>query len=150
MMMWKSPPKAKVYEAISAVLDGRVEIFPDSKAKVTSSGLDKSYAVKWIEGTAEITSSDPASRFQGYIGYPIIAVLLATNRIPFDRELAQPLKGVQWKTINDKFKRDYGAAVDYVLVEAGVDAQARERLDRMVDEVYQNLIAMDLQKPSSK
>ena len=72
---WKLPPIAKVYEALSAVADGRVRITGDTAAQVTSSTRDKTYTVHWSPDLAHITANDNASHWQGYTGYPIIAVL---------------------------------------------------------------------------
>ncbi len=145
MQPWKMPPKAKVYEALSAVADGRVEILGPLEAQVTSSGGDKTYKVRWSEDGRAITSSDPASLFQGYIGYPIIAVLLATGRLTFDLELAAVLAGVPWKTLNDRHKRDYDAAVDEVLRER--PGQAAD-LRQVAGDIFRELEAMKLERLS--
>ncbi|HSI74132.1 MAG TPA: hypothetical protein VK934_13220 [Fimbriimonas sp.] len=143
MSRWKLPPKAKVYEALGAVLDGRVRVTSDSSGEVTSSGVDKVYKVRWVLETNQITSSDPASRFQGYIGYPIIAVLLETKRLAFDPDLAAPLKGIPWKAINDRFKRNYDLAVSEALKDSGDTAA----LVSMVEGLYTQLEALQLEKP---
>ena len=75
MSTWKSPPKAKVYEALSAVADGRVTLMGGEKAEVVSSDGTKTYHVEWSPDSNQITSNDNASYWQGYLGYPIIAVL---------------------------------------------------------------------------
>jgi hypothetical protein len=74
MSTWKSPPKAKVYEALSAVADGRVTLMGGEKAEVVSSDGTKTYHVEWSPDSNQITSNDNASYWQGYMGYPIIAV----------------------------------------------------------------------------
>ena len=127
MEPWKLPPIAKVYEALTAVLDGRVVSVDAGEADVSSSGGDKSYRVRW-SGNG-ITSSDPSSRFHGTLGYPAIAVLLDCGTLGFDRLVAAPLAGVPWKALNDRFRRDYDAAVTHALrqVDRGpVDALARD------------------------
>jgi hypothetical protein len=63
----------------------------------------------------QISSNDNASYWQGYAGYPIIAVLLATGAIEYDAKVAEPLAGVPWKQINERFKRNYDRAVEAVL-----------------------------------
>ena len=65
----KQPPKEKVYEAFSAIADGRVNMKEDH-AEVTSSNGDKTYEVQWRDNMA--ASSDPATYWQGYPGYPLI------------------------------------------------------------------------------
>lgn len=115
MAQWKMPPKAKVYEALSAVGDGRVFLKNNLSAEVTSSDGSKSYLVEWSEDFKKITSNDNASYWQGYLGYPIIAVLLISNKIEYNPEVAKLMVGVNWKKINTDFKRDYNKAIEYVL-----------------------------------
>jgi hypothetical protein len=146
MAAWKPPPVAKVYEAMSAVLDGRCELLLPDRAVVHSSDRSRTYHVRWND-SGDITSDDPASRFQGYIGYPIIAVLLATDRLSWDAKLAAPLLGVPWKGLNDRFKRDYDAAVDHVLSELPDDGRA---VRGMAERVYEDLLSLRLQKLTSR
>jgi hypothetical protein len=141
------PPIAKVYEALSAVGDGRVKLTGAASAQVVSSGHDKTYTVKWSPEGGEITSDDNATRWQGYLGYPIIAVLLLTGRLRHDPAVARWLAGVPWHALNKQYKRDYDAAVNHVLEglrQRGIDpdvvrgeavrihgALARMRLERL-------------------
>jgi hypothetical protein len=150
MSTWKMPPKAKIYEAMSAVADGRVAITGPAKARVTSSSHDKIYDVEWSEDASEITSNDNASYWQGYTGYPIIAVLMETGRLSFDIHIAKMLAGVSWKELNTRFKRNYEKAVDYVLSqiqEKGVD---RSVVVQEVDKIYEQLGALGLKRVQSR
>jgi hypothetical protein len=143
---WKNPPIAKVYEALSAALDGRVEQTGAGESIVTSSGRDKTYKVRWTEDLAAFTSNDNASKFQGYIGYPIIAVLLHLGKLPYDPGTAAPLKGIPWKELNDRFKRDYEKAIDHALVQLAPNERAD--LQQMVEDIYSRLIALGLERRS--
>jgi len=71
---WKMPPLIKVYEALGALGDGRVRIVDSRRALVTSSDGTKTYEVETSEDGREISSNDNASYWQGYLGYPAIAV----------------------------------------------------------------------------
>ena len=136
MESWKLPPKAKIYEALSAVADNRVKITSETSAIVTSSSLDKDYTVTWSDDLTQITSNDNASHWQGYVGYPIVAVLLVKGKISFNREVAGYLAGIIWKKINKQFKNDYDKAIESVLGslgEKGIDARKiREEVDRIM------------------
>lgn len=150
MTKWQMPPLAKVYEALSAVADGRVKILDETSAEVLSSELDKTYTVKWSADGRSVTSNDNATRWQGYTGYPIIAVLLATGRIPFDRAAADPLAGAQWHALNQQYKRDYDAAVEHVMkqvAERGGDAEA---IRREAKRIYNALAELGLERPEPK
>ncbi len=136
MDSWKLPPKAKIYEALSAVADNRVKITSETSAVVTSSSLDKNYTVTWSEDLTHITSNDNASHWQGYVGYPIVAVLLVKGKMKFDRKIAGHLAGIAWKKVNKQFKNDYDKAIEAVLVslgKKGIDTRTiREEVDRIM------------------
>jgi hypothetical protein len=146
MTQWKMPPVAKVYEALSALADGRVQITAPGRAEVVSSAGDKTYTVTWSEDGRRIGSDDNASVWQGYTGYPIIAVLLATGRIPHNPAVAGLLAGVPWHDLNERFKRDYDAAVESVL--QGIEDRGGDRaaIVRQVEAIYRQLEGLGLER----
>jgi hypothetical protein len=150
MTKWDMPPVAKVYEALSAVADGRVTLSGDTSASVLSSERDKTYTVKWSADGRSVTSNDNATRWQGYIGYPIIAALLQTGRIPFDRSAAEALAGVPWHALNKKFKRDYDAAVDHVLAEAAERGADADAIRQEAVRIFAALSELALERPEPK
>ena len=101
---WKKPPVLKVFEALSAIADGRVNEISEGLAKVISSDRTKSYTVKWNSVTREVYSDDNASHWQGYLGYPGIAYLMKKGVLPFDAELAKQFAGIEWKKLNSRFR----------------------------------------------
>lgn len=149
MTAWKQPPRAKVYEAFSALADGRVRLTGPGEAAVVSSNGDKTYTVEWADdgaGGLSVTADDNASYWQGYVGYPIIAALLLLGRLHADGEVVAPLAGLDWHALNTRFRRDYEAAVAHVLGELrerGVDTAA---ITRAADDVLAQLGALALQK----
>ena len=146
MPKWKMPPKAKVYEALSAIADDRVEITDDTHAQVQSSERDKTYSLEWSADFKSITSDDNASYWQGYIGYPIIAVLMVLGRITYREDLAAKLADVPWKRLNTKFKRDYDKAVDSVLADAEEKGADRSAIVEQAEEIYRQLGALKLER----
>jgi len=124
---WKMPPIIKVYEALGAIGDGRVRIVDSRRALVTSSDGVKTYEVEISEDGREISSNDNASYWQGYLGYPAIAVLLARGFYRPPANVTDALAGIPWKTLNRKFKNDYTktlAEVDKELEQSGHDPDA--------------------------
>jgi hypothetical protein len=124
---WKQPPVAKVYEAFSAVAAGRVQLTGPGRAIVRSSNDQRAYDVWWEDGGLTVFSTDNASKFQGYAGYPIIAVLLVLGVVHADTAVMTPLAHIDWHELNARFKRRYDEAVDHALSEAaaaGADAGA--------------------------
>ncbi len=122
---WKMPPLIKVYEALGAIGDGRVKVIDDAHATVVSSEGDKSYDVETSPDLRTVSSNDNASFWQGYLGYPGIAVMLARGFYRIDERAKTALTGIAWKEINRRFKNNYDktiAEIDSRLSGAGVDA----------------------------
>lgn len=155
MTKWNMPPIAKVYEALSAVADGRVRLTSDVTAEVLSSERDKIYAVKWEPASEaahqlRITANDNATRWQGYVGYPIIAVLLQLGRLPYAATAATALAGVPWHALNQQYKRDYDAAVEHVLSEVRWQGGDDAAIRREVERIYAALAELGLERPEPK
>lgn len=132
--MEKLPPLQKVYEAWSALADGRVEMGED-EATVTSSNGAKHYTVSWSEGT--YSSNDNASYWQGYAGYPVLAVLMKQGKLPLAEGLIPRFARIDWNALNKKHKRDYAAAAEEAFAAADLakdeiaqaEAAAKQTLD---------------------
>jgi hypothetical protein len=124
---WKMPPLAKVYEALGAIGDGRVRIEDGQRASVTSSDGAKIYSVENSAEATEISSNDNASFWQGYLGYPAIATLIARGLIDADQGAVRALTGVPWKELNSRYRNDYDRTLEEVMRDAaarGYDVDA--------------------------
>lgn len=136
---WKWPPRAKIYEALSALVDDRVVVVAEGEASVASSDRAKNYVVVWSDDRSAFGSNDNASYWVGYIGYPVIATMMKLGLLQPKLDLAAHLAGINWNEINRIYKRDYDAAVDFVLEgieRAGGDAGAiRADASRLYDEL---------------
>jgi hypothetical protein len=146
MAPWKLPPRAKVFEAFTAVADGRVRLIGSGAATVCSSRGDKTYDVEWSEDGRTIGANDNASYWQGYLGYPIVAVLLARGSLHADVDAVAALAGVSWHELNKQFKRDYDAVVAAVLGELEARGGDPALVELQVDAVLGQLAALDLQR----
>lgn len=139
--MEKLPPVEKIPEAYSAIADGRVDM-REGVAEVRSSNGAKSYVVRW-HGDA-YTSTDSATYWQGYAGYPVLAVLMLQGRLPLCRATAAHFAGIDWTVLNARHKRNYAAALAEVmdgLRQAGVDTEA---VAAEIDRVYARLPALTI------
>lgn len=145
MVGWKVPPKAKIYEALTAVADGRVKLKDGQTAEVVSSDGTKTYIVEWSADLGQITSNDNASYWQGYIGYPIIAVLMVLGRLDFDETVAQTLSGINWKKTNRRFRNDYDKAVESVLLNLDVEIGLRQTVVSEVDKIFSQIETLELE-----
>jgi hypothetical protein len=146
MSTWKSPPKAKIYEALSAVADGRVKLMGGEKAEVVSSEGTKMYHVEWSPDLSHITSNDNASYWQGYMGYPIIAVLMALGKLGYRNDVANFLAGVPWKQMNRRFRNDYTKATDSVLDTLEAKGTPRQIVADEVDRIMAQIEGLELEK----
>lgn len=116
--MKKMPPIQKILEAYTAIVDKHVEL-KNNEALVTSSNGAKTYTVSWEDNIYH--SNDNATYWQGYAGYPIIAVLMLQGKISFDQKLADNFTSVNWNEVNAKFKRNYAKAASEVIKEKRLD-----------------------------
>jgi hypothetical protein len=146
MTAWKLPPRAKVFEAFSAVADGRVRLTGPESATVTSSAGDKTYDVEWSADGRTIAANDNASYWQGYLGYPALAVLLQRDELHAGEDVVRALAGAPWHDLNKRFKRDYDAAVAHVLAGLPPDGPDAAAIERAVDDVMEQLQVLDLQR----
>ena len=94
----KMPPAEKILEAYSAIADKRI-IMHENSAEVSSSDGTKTYTVEWDGNT--YASSDPATYWQGYPGYPVLAVLMKQGKLPLDEEAVASMAHIPWKKLND-------------------------------------------------
>lgn len=118
--MKKLGPIEKVYEAWTALADDRVKM-EDGYADVSSSDGAKSYVVKFSGD--QYSSDDNATYWQGYPGYPVIAVLMMQGRLPYNKEEADLWKGINWTEINKRFKNKYAEAVEAVASERNINLE---------------------------
>lgn len=135
-------------EALGAIADGRVERLGPGVYRVTSSEGDRSYRVYVDPGRGLAYSDDNGTRLRGYVGYPIIAALMLEGLLPLDERLAEALRGVPWRRLNERLKR-------YALVEREVKRLARERgvdpgeLDGFVEKAMERLRGLRLRYTGS-
>lgn len=155
----KMPPVQKVYEAYTAIADGRVHLGGDANQAVAGTGVGGIYAA---EGSAQVVSSsgehtytvqwegdsyasdDNGTYWQGYPGYPVIAVLMLQNRLPCDLSVARRFAGVPWHELNEKHRRDYDAALQEACAIGGLGVEEARVCTRAANHVYVLLEKIDL------
>ena len=116
--MKKLPPIEKIFEAWTAIADKRVDL-KENEAQVSSSDREKRYAVKFAGN--QYSSEDNATYWQGYAGYPVIAVLMLQGRLPLDEREAELWKNINWTELNRKNRNNYAKAVKEVADERGIN-----------------------------
>jgi hypothetical protein len=144
---WALPPIEKIYEAYSAVADGRVTM-SDSSATVSSSDYKKTYTIEWSEDA--YSSNDNASCWQGYMGYPLIAVLMLKGRLDYDKTVAACFKGVNWKELNTAYKNQYGKAADAVLERLAHEGNDAAKIKQDAESVYEQIKRLNIKRRRGK
>jgi len=139
----KNPPRIKVLEALGCIVDGRIKILDDNRAKVVSSDGSREYRVYVDLQRGVVYSDDNGTKFRGYVGYPIIAFLMVKSVLPYNETVAKALAGLPWKKLNETYK-------SYATVEGVVKDIVRQRgvdprfLETLVSKVLSQLSKLSL------
>ena len=140
-MKWKHPPVIKIYEALGSVADNRLEVSGNA-AKVYSSSGNKFYEIAYDAAKNAIMANDNGSYWKGYLGYPAIAFLLKAGLLNFRPDMANLLRGIKWKDVNQKFKNDFGKTLEYI--EGSLKPIDKKALSIYVREVDRQIIELNL------
>lgn len=146
-MLEKLPPVEKVVEAWSALASGRVEIdgspdAPAGTAKVVSSSGEKTYSLAWERNVYE--SDDGAAWWQGYPGYPILALLMARGKLPYEPRLAEYFTGINWNAANSRAKRNYAEALRSVIDSLRLSPHIVAEIESEADKTMEALKSLDI------
>jgi hypothetical protein len=142
----KTPPRIKVLEALGAIADGRIKITSDKEAIVVSSEGDRSYRVYVDLERRVADSNDNGTMYRGYIGYPIIAFLMLKGSIPFRRDIAEALKGVRWRYLNERYK-SYSAVESIIYRDLKVRSIDINDVNKYIEDVLRALSSLGLRRP---
>lgn len=137
----RRPPRIKVLEALGAIADGRVKV-RDSEAEVVSSSREKVYRVI-LAPDGRVYSNDNGTYYRGYVGYPIIALLMLKGLLPYDKKLSEALAGIPWKELNETYKK-YAIVEEIVLRKVEEKGVSRQSLLDFVNIVLKKLSSMRL------
>lgn len=140
-MKWKESPIIKIYEALGAVADGRIEV-DGNTAKVYSSSRNKFYVVTYDPAAQAIMTNDNGSYWKGYLGYPAIAFLLKVGVLPYESRFGNLLKDILWKDLNHKFKNYFDKTLAHIL--ESVPTTERAELDLYISSLQIKIRELDL------
>lgn len=129
-MIYKPARTVKIYEALSALLDERIEYTSENSAKVYSSDKSKFYDLAWNNELDKFYSTDNAAKWQSTLGYPIIAILIDKHVMKAPETIYSEFSGIDWKERNKKHKNDYEAAALEVIEERFESDDRKALLDK--------------------
>ncbi len=139
------PPRVKVLEALGAIADGRVKLVGGGWARVVSSEGDRVYTV-YVDPERRVAySDDNGTKLRGYVGYPVLAVLMMTGVVTYDGRVAEALKGIPWRRLNESMRsyRRVEEHVKRIASQRGVDPSV---IDALVSKVMRELARLGLRK----
>lgn len=140
--MQKLPPIEKFYEAYSALADKRVTM-GENLATVTSSDGAKTYKVEWQDNT--YSSTDNATLWQGYAGYPVLSVLILQKKLSVKDDMFARFCGVNWNSLNKKHKRDYRAALLEVFEQKQFTEEEIDQVESATKQAFEQLKNLPLE-----
>ncbi len=112
-MNWKTPHIIKIYEALWALADTRIEVIGNT-AKVYSSSRWKYYEVIYDPEKQALMCNDNASYYNETLGYPAITFLIEIWVFDKNQSFDTLLRDISWKDINQKNNNDYEKTCEYV------------------------------------
>jgi outer membrane lipoprotein-sorting protein len=158
-MLWELPPQFKIYEALGAVADERIEVLESESglfeeeiitAKQYSSSRNKFYTISYNPHTQQIMSNDNATWFVGYLGYPAISLLLHLAVLKYNKSILEYFTDIKFKDINQKYKNDFTQSeteIRRILEDRGLDLAV---YDEESDKIYQQLKDLKLSQLGEK
>lgn len=135
----KMPPIEKIPEAYTAIEDNRVMLH-DESATVKSSNGEKEYLIKWKNDV--YYSNDNSSYWQGYVGYPVIAVLMLQGKLSLNKSVLKYFKDINWNELNKKNKRDYKKSLDEIL--SRVSDEIRDEILKEIEKVFEEIKELNI------
>lgn len=141
--MWNHPSVTKMYEALGAVADERVEV-SKNKGRCYSSSRNKFYEITYDHESNSIMSNDNTSYWKGELGYPAVAFLLKSGVLDYRKDMGKLMKGIPWKDINQKFKNDFDKALEFVLED--MDLSEIEKIQQYTESLLRDVEKLNLKK----
>ena len=132
----KQPPIAKLYEAYSAIADQRVQQLDETHWQITSSDTAQYYTVISSDAAQPFSSNDNATYWQGYAGYPILAVWLALGILPINQQVLPAFEKINWHARNEAVHNHYEQAINQFLSEQ-TDDMAKAIQQSLADQMSQ-------------
>ena len=147
MIFYKIPIIEKIYEAYSAIADGRIKKQQDVYL-IESSNYTKTYTILCENDT--YISNDNMSYWNQTIGYPIIAVMMIEGKITYNKEVCEKFKNIDWKKINTEYKNDYVKAAAVVLENLKAAGEDIDLIKLETEKVYSQVQKLKLAYNKSK
>jgi len=97
----------------------------------------------------EACSTDNGTVYRGYVGYPILSLLMLKGVLTYDERIGKALKGIPWKELNEKFKK-YDLVLEEIKKIASEKGVPPEELEAYKEEVYSQVRRLRLRRNDSE
>jgi|GEM_PF-646762 len=144
MTIWNPPHISKIYEAVSAIADDRVLLVSENESHCTSTSRGKYYTTTYDPETNSIMSNDNTAYYTLNMSYPMIALLMLKDVIPYDPSLLEPLKNIPWKDINQQYKDDYDLGLDHYFKQLMPKNVSEAEIKSKIQTIYQYTYSLQL------
>lgn len=138
--MNKLPKIEKIPEAYTAIEDDRIKLY-DDYASVKSSNNKKEYLVKWKDTL--YYSNDNSTYWQGYAGYPVIAVLMLQSKLSLNKEISKFFKNINWNKLNKENKRDYKKSLKQIIED--LTDEEKTKIYEEINKVYEEIKNLNIE-----
>ncbi|NTU46319.1 hypothetical protein HGA88_01705 [Candidatus Roizmanbacteria bacterium] len=142
--MWHQPHISKIYEALTAITDKRIEMVSENEARCYSSSRGKYYTITYDSKTNAIMSNDNTAYFTGAISYPMIAFLMLKGIVPYNQALLSPLSNIVWKDIMQKHKNNYDKGIAEVLEQLAQKGIDTAEIQAKIHLIFQQVCSLSL------
>jgi hypothetical protein len=150
-MNWLPPTDEHIiYEALSAIADGRFEMIDENNAKCTSTSKGKFYSVKYDAASNSIMSNDNMAYYRDELSYPMVAILLSKGEVKYNESILGNLTDIKWKDINQRNKNDYMKSVSEVLANLKRNGVNIDLIENEVAKIFEFLNTKVLSKLGNK
>lgn len=142
-MLWKKPHISKIYEALTALADGRIRR-NGKNAICYSSDRKQVYDIHYDPKVGSIMSNDNGAYYTRTLSYPMIGDLMLLGVIPYDQRLLGILSNIYWEDIYKRFKNDYGKSIKFVIGELKKNGDDVEFVTSEVKKIYEFVRNLDV------
>ncbi len=139
----KLPPIEKIPEAFTAIIDNRIKMYTDY-AEVVSSDKSKSYLIKWKKNV--YFSNDNSTYWQGYPGYPVLAVLMLQEKLNYNKDVLKYFKNINWNELNKKHNRNYQNSLEEIIG----NLSEKEYIVQEIEKIYNEIKELDIEITKKK
>jgi hypothetical protein len=131
-MIWQKPHVSRIYEALTIVADGRMELLEENNARCYTVSRDRYFKIAFNPNKDKIMSNDDGAFFSNALSAPILAYLFMIGRLTCETNVVEMFKDIDWQDLYKQYKNDYNKAIEHVIQKLSEDGTDIELLQNEV------------------